>query len=90
MDLGALWYYSHARWFRWNDDSAYGKATEYAAASESGPQYRWHVRITYGDVKRHDGQRYYTRMKIVGGDPEVQHLKYVTAPKGQPSGWFQY
>jgi hypothetical protein len=89
MGLGALWGVNHASWKHWSSVSAYGRAREYVAASESGPEYKWKVHVTFSNVKRHNGRAYYSRMKITGTPPagtgisHVQHLAY------RYNGWFQ-
>ena len=75
--LGALWTVRKMSWRRWN--GSYGGGKEVAGVSESGPVYRWWVRITLTDVKYHNGRPYYSKMKMVGNPPtnqvsDVQHL----------------
>lgn len=90
MGLGALWGFKRARWKRWNDSSAYASAKEFAAASEAGPEYRWWIRVTLSDVKRHDGHFYYTKMRLVGNPPPASRVKNVQYLVYRiPGGWFQ-
>jgi hypothetical protein len=51
--MGALWTVQRMSWFRWDGSSAYGSGKEVAADFQRA--YRWWVRITLTDVKRHDG-----------------------------------
>jgi hypothetical protein len=93
MVLGTRWGFQRASWQHWNGASAYGNATEWAAAGAAGPEYRWPVRVTFSDVRHHDGRAYYSKLKLAGTPPRgaarqgvksVTHLVYRSV-----GGWFQ-